>query len=209
MSRRLRVFPEPAPSGHLGAWTLLGEDRLLASPSKTSPFANGEVGFVQDHIGPPSRAYLKLWEALTLLGTMPGPGQRCIDLGASPGGWSWVLGQLGAVVLAIDRAPLEARVAAMANLTARAEDAFAFAPEPADWLFSDIIAYPERLLALVQRWIAAGCVRRIVCTVKFQGATDFAACDAFAAIPGGRLLHLFHNKHELTFLWDQASGSPT
>ncbi len=51
---------------------------------------------------------------------------------------------------------------------------------------------------------------RIVCTVKFQGETDFAACDAFAAIPGGQLLHLFHNKHELTFLWDQSSsGSPT
>jgi 23S rRNA (cytidine2498-2'-O)-methyltransferase len=40
--------------------------------------------------------------------------------------------------------------------------------------------------------------------VKFQGATDHASAEAFAAIPGGRLQHLFHNKHELTFLWEVA-----
>jgi 23S rRNA (cytidine2498-2'-O)-methyltransferase len=41
--------------------------------------------------------------------------------------------------------------------------------------------------------------------VKFQGETDHDAADAFAAIPGGRLMHLFHNRHELTFLWERAS----
>ena len=51
----------------------------------------------------------------------------------------------------------------------RAGSAFAAEPEPADWLFSDVIAYPRRLLALVQTWIASGAVPRIVCTVKFQG----------------------------------------
>jgi 23S rRNA (cytidine2498-2'-O)-methyltransferase len=70
-----------------------------------------------------------------------------------------------------------------------------------DWLFSDVIAYPDRLLALVRRWIEAGAARHIVCTIKFQGATDHDAADAFAAIPNGRVLHLSHNKHELTFLW--------
>jgi 23S rRNA (cytidine2498-2'-O)-methyltransferase len=44
-----------------------------------------------------------------------------------------------------------------------------------------------------------------VCTVKFQGATDHAAAEAFAAIPGGRLMHLYHNKHELTFAWRRAA----
>jgi 23S rRNA (cytidine2498-2'-O)-methyltransferase len=64
-----------------------------------------------------------------------------------------------------------------------------------------VIAYPRRLLALVQRWIAAGVVPRIVGTIKFQGVTDHEAADAFAAIPGARLRHLFHNRHELTFFW--------
>lgn len=196
------AFPEPAPASHLGAWTLLAPERLLASPTKTSPFVNGEVAFVEDREGPPSRAYLKLWEALTRLGRHPAPGERCLDLGASPGGWTWVLARLGARVEAVDKAPLDPRVAAMPGVTVRAESAFGLDPAkepPVDWLFSDVICYPARLLALVRRWIAAGAARNLVCTVKFQGETDHEAAAGFAAIPGAVLFHGAHNKHELTF----------
>ncbi len=134
-------------------------------------------------------------------GRWPGAGEQCLDLGASPGGWTWVLATLGADVTAVDKAPLAATVAAMPGVSERLDSAFGLEPEPVDWLFSDIIAYPDRLLALVRRWIDAGAARYIVCTIKFQGPTDHAAAEAFAAIPGGRVIHLFHNKHELTFLW--------
>ena len=200
------VFPQAPPAGHLGAWTLLAPGRMLASPTQTSAFINGEVAFVEDRDGPPSRAYLKLWEACTVLGAWPQPGERCIDLGASPGGWTWAIAQLGASVVAVDRAPLDPRVAAMPGVTERLESAFGIDPveeAPADWVFSDIIAYPARLLTLVQAWIASRRTKRIVCTLKFQGATDHDSAEAFAAIPGGRVVHLFHNKHELTFLWEQ------
>jgi 23S rRNA (cytidine2498-2'-O)-methyltransferase len=199
-ARPLR-FPEPAPTAHLGAWTLLEPDRMLASPTKASPFVNGKCLFEEDRSGPPSRAYLKLWEACTRIGAWPLPDERCLDLGAAPGGWTWAIAQLGAQVVAVDKADLDPRVAAMPGVTVRRESAFGLAPEPADWLFSDVISYPERMLALVQRWIAAGAARRIVCTLKFQGATDHATAAAFAAIPGGRVMRLFHNKHELTFVW--------
>ena len=195
------TFPQAAPASHLGAWTLLAPDRMLASPTKSSPFVNGECHFIEDHIGPPSRAYLKLWEALTRFGRWPGPGETCLDLGASPGGWTWVLARLGAAVTAIDKAPLDRVVAEMPGVTERQDSAFGLAPERVDWLCSDIIAYPDRLLALVRRWIEAGAARNIVCTIKFQGDTDHDAAEAFAAIPGGQVIHLFHNKHELTFLW--------
>jgi 23S rRNA (cytidine2498-2'-O)-methyltransferase len=204
VSARPLVFPQTAPASHLGAWTLLTPDRLLASPTKTSPFPNGEVTFVEDRVGPPSRAYLKLWEACTRLGVWPQPGETCLDLGASPGGWTWAVAMLGASVAAVDKAPLDPAVAAMPGVTWREGSAFAMEPEPVDWLFSDVIAYPARLLTLVQRWIAAGAAGRIVCTVKLQGGTDHDAVDAFAAIPGGRVTHLFHNKHELTFMWGRA-----
>jgi 23S rRNA (cytidine2498-2'-O)-methyltransferase len=195
------VFPAAAPASHLGGWTLLGPDRLLASPTKSSPFVNGECHFVEDHIGPPSRAYLKLWEALVRFGRWPAAGDKCLDLGASPGGWTWVLASLGADVTAVDKAPLDPVVAAMPGVSERLDSAFGMPPEPVDWLCSDIIAYPDRLLALVRRWIDAGAARHIVCTIKFQGATDHASAEAFDAIPGGQVVHLFHNKHELTFLW--------
>jgi 23S rRNA (cytidine2498-2'-O)-methyltransferase len=193
------IFPELPPTAHLGAWTLLAPDRLLASPSKTSPFVHGSVAFVEDRDGPPSRAYLKLWEALTRLGRWPAPGERCLDLGAAPGGWSWALARLGAEVIAVDKAPLDPAVAAMPGVTWRGESAFGLAPEPVDWLFSDVICYPARLLALVRRWIAAGAAPNMVCTIKFQGATDHDAAAEFAAIPGAVVFHGAHNKHELMF----------
>jgi 23S rRNA (cytidine2498-2'-O)-methyltransferase len=192
-------FPAPAPTSHLGAWTLLAPDRLLLSAAKTSPFPLGECRFEEDRAGPPSRAYLKLWEALTRLGAHPRPGDRCVDLGASPGGWTWALASLGATVLAVDKAPLDPLVAAMPGVEARQESAFAMAPEPVDWMVCDVAAYPRRLLGLVERWMAVA--RHIVCTVKFQGPTDHEAAAAFAALPRGRVAHLWHNKHELTFLW--------
>jgi 23S rRNA (cytidine2498-2'-O)-methyltransferase len=200
------VFPEPAPTAHLGAWTLLAPDRMLASPAKTSPFVNGECRFEEDRAGPPSRAYLKLWEACTRIGAHPLPGQTCLDLGASPGGWTWAIAQLGATVAAVDRAPLEPRVAAMPGVSFRQGSAFAVAPEPVDWVFSDVIAYPAPLLEMVRRWVDSGLAGRILCTIKFQGATDHDAAAEFAAIPGGRVFHLFHNKHELTFAWQRGTA---
>ena len=200
-------FPAAAPTSHLGAWTLLGYDRMLASPTQTSPFVNGAVAFEEDRVGPPSRAYLKLWEACTLWRAWPQPGETCLDLGAAPGGWTWALARLGAQVTAVDKAALEPAIAAMPGVRVRQESAFGIDPArepPVDWLFSDVVAYPSRLLSLVRAWIEAGRAGRIVCTLKFQGATDHAAVEAFAAVPGGRLVHLFHNKHELTFLWRRA-----
>ena len=88
------------------------------------------------------------------------------------------------------------------SVEVREQSAFALTPDeigPVDWLFSDIICYPERLLRLVTTWIDSGRARNLVCTIKFQGETDVAAQTAFAAIPGAQVFHLHQNKHELTF----------
>ncbi len=206
------VFPAAAPTAPLGSWTLLAPDRMLAAARCSSPFPNGEVTFIEDKSGPPSRAYLKLWEALVQLRRWPQPGERCVDLGASPGGWTYVLAKLGALVVAVDKAPLDAKVAAMPGVQWRGESAFAIDPEsigPVDWLFSDVICYPARLLRLVERWRGSGLVRNFVCTIKFQGETDHDSAAAFAALPGAHVMHLHHNKHELTFiLAGEGAGTP-
>jgi 23S rRNA (cytidine2498-2'-O)-methyltransferase len=197
------VFGLPPPTAPLGSWTLLDAGTMLAATRCTSAFPNGEVHFVEDRSGPPSRAYLKLWEALTVIGCRPGPGERCLDLGSSPGGWSWALQRMGAQVVSVDKAPLAPAIARLPGIEHRLDSAFALDPAsvgPVDWLFSDVVCYPARLLALVERWLAAGTCRHFVCTLKFQGETDHAVTRCFAAIPGSRLCHLFHNKHELTWI---------
>ncbi|MBM3487811.1 MAG: hypothetical protein FJX67_14455 [Alphaproteobacteria bacterium] len=197
------AFGDPVPTAPLGSWTLLDADTILAAARCTSPFPNGVVRFVEDKDGPPNRAYLKLWEALTLIGRRPGRGMRCLDLGASPGGWTWVLASLGADVVAVDKTALDPRVAAMAGVTVLRDSAFALRPRDigrVDWLFSDVVCYPDRLYRLVVDWIESGVCRNFLCTIKFQGPTDFDAQARFAAIPGSRLLHLHHNKHELTWI---------
>ncbi|HVT52524.1 MAG TPA: SAM-dependent methyltransferase [Dongiaceae bacterium] len=195
-------FGDAKPTAPLGSWTLLDPNTVLASARCSSAFPNGEVQFVEDKTVP-SRAYLKLWDLFTVLGVQPAPGEFCIDLGASPGGWTWVLQRLGARVLSIDKAPLDPTIARLPNVEQRQESAFALDPESVgrvDWLFSDVICYPKRLLTTARKWLDAGTVSRFACTIKFQGATDFEAMRDFAAIPGSRLLHLHHNKHELTWV---------
>ncbi|GAB6037453.1 hypothetical protein JCM15519_20120 [Fundidesulfovibrio butyratiphilus] len=203
------VRPKPVeigtapPTAPLGAWTLLDKDVVVASPACSSPFPHGEVLFVENKQDPPNRAYLKLWELFTLLGQAPSPGSFCLDLGGSPGGWAWVLASLGCRVLSVDKALLDPRVEAMPGVESRQLSAFALDPREVgvvDWLFCDVICYPDRLWRLVDRWRTFGRVKNFVCTVKFQGATDHETAAKFASWPGAKLVHLFNNKHELTWV---------
>jgi 23S rRNA (cytidine2498-2'-O)-methyltransferase len=203
VSARPQVFGAPAPMAPLGSWTLLDAATLLAAPNCSSPYPHGRIEFVEDRTGPPSRAYLKLWEALTLLGFRPQPGEICLDLGASPGGWSWALERMGVNVISVDKAPLAPAIARLPRVEHRVGSVFSLDPQtlgPIDWLFSDVACYPARLLGLIERWLAAGTCRRFLCTIKFQGETDHGIARRFAAIPGSQLRHLFHNKHELTWM---------
>ncbi len=196
------AFMAELPRAPMGGFTLLDEHTMLASARCSSPFGNGEIRFEEDSVGPPSRAYLKLWELFTLTRVHPNPGQRCIDVGAAPGGWTFVLASLGAKVVAVDKAALEPRVAAMPNVEVVAGSAFGLEPRsigPVDWFFSDVVCYPARLLALVRRFLDAGTCPRFVCTIKLQGETDHDVVREFASIEGSHVQHLVHNKHELTW----------
>ncbi|MDP3176365.1 MAG: SAM-dependent methyltransferase [Spirochaetaceae bacterium] len=197
-------FPFVPPDVPMGAFSLLDEGLMLASPECESPFPNGEFEFEEDKEGPPSRAYCKLWEALVLAGARPLEGESCVDAGASPGGWTWALAALGAKVTAIDRADLEPRIASLPSVSVIRHDAFTLKPGDighVDWLCSDVICYPPALLSWIELWLEAGMARNFVCTIKMQGKDfDKATTDRFAAIPGSRVVHLWHNRHELTWI---------
>jgi len=202
VSAKPLVFPEPSPRAPLGSFTLLDRDTILASPRCSHPFPNGEIRFVEDRTGPPNRAYLKLQEALTLLGVRPRPGDVCLDAGASPGGWTWVLARLGARVLAVDRAPLDPAIANSASVRFEQRSAFSVQPAtdgPFDWIVSDVVCYPGRLFEWLRRWVESGRCGSCVATIKLQGEDPYPEVERFEAL-GGRIVHLAHNKHELTFL---------
>lgn len=203
LSNRQVIFPTTVPEAPLGSWTLLDKNTLLASARCSSFYANGQILFEEQKEGPPSRAYLKLWEALTLSGKRPGPGEKCLEIGASPGGWTWVLAQLGAEVLCVDKAPLAPEIDAMAGVHFKMGNAFAITPKEighVDWIFSDVACYPDKLFDWVTLWLESGKCNNFVCTLKFQGDVSYEAAYLFAKIPGSRVLHLSHNKHELTWI---------
>ncbi|MBX9923339.1 MAG: SAM-dependent methyltransferase [Rhabdochlamydiaceae bacterium] len=195
------IFPSSIPKAPLGSWTLLDPNTLLASPLCSSSFAQGEVHFQESKV-PPSRAYLKLWEALTRIGVIPKPDDVCLEVGASPGSWTWVLQQLGSKVIAVDRALLDPSVSSLPNVTCLKKDAFSLKPmdfPKLDWIFSDLICYPEKLLAWLNQWLEINAKINFVCTLKFQGEGDRDIIKEFEKIAGSHIVHLFHNKHELTW----------
>ena len=108
----------------------------------------------------------------------PKKGQFCIDAGASPGGWTWVLAKLGTQVLAIDRSPLNPNIANLPQVQFHKGNAFSVHPNnfpdrKIEWLFCDVVCYPEKLLEWVQNWVKSGRCDHIVCTIKFQGKNTY------------------------------------
>jgi 23S rRNA (cytidine2498-2'-O)-methyltransferase len=194
------AFLAQTPKYPMGGWTLLDANTIICSTNTTSRYSLGKVEFIENKEIPPSRAYLKLWEFFTVHCPPPTKHTHVIDLGSSPGGWSWVLSQLNLSVISVDKAPLDSKIAQAKNITFLQESAFGIDPQqmPAvRWLFSDIICYPERLLELIRKWMSVGSVEHFVCTIKFQGEADFTIIDEFLKIPGSSIVHLYHNKHEV------------
>ena len=205
-------FPFEIPHSEIGLFTLLDENRVLYSSKTTSPLPAGKITFVEDHENPPSRAYLKLQDALVRFNyfygePLPSSESRCFDAGACPGGWTWVLRQLGSKVFAVDRAPLADSLMTDPEVTFQTHDAFTLKPEetgPFDFVFSDVICYPERLYEWVNKWISSGMTKNMICTIKMQGEIDWSLVEKFASIKNSHVVHLCYNKHELTWLWHKS-----
>jgi 23S rRNA (cytidine2498-2'-O)-methyltransferase len=211
INEKKRTFPFELQKGPMGAFCLVDSNLMLVSPNTSSAFPSGGVEFVENKDEPPSRAYLKLWEALSLIGEHPKRGDKCLELGACPGGWTWVIGELGADVLAIDRSELADNVSAMKTVSFASGDAFKYLPTthgPYDWIFSDLICYPDKLLEFVKQWTESGMCKRMICTIKFQGdQAPYEIIKTFNQIPGSIVRHLNYNKHELTWFWKQSDST--
>jgi 23S rRNA (cytidine2498-2'-O)-methyltransferase len=163
--------------------------------------------------GAPSRSTQKLAEAFATFldddeASVLRAGQRAVDLGAAPGGWSWQLAHRGLRVTAVDNGALKGEVARDPLVTHVRADGFRYRPKRAvDWVVCDIVDQPSRVAALMARWIGERLARHAIFNLKLPMKERYAAVEAAAAtIDAGlgdteatlRFRQLYHDREEVT-----------
>ena len=200
---KLLRFLEAIPDVPLGHWALLDKNHIFLSSACSSKTPHGVYNFSEDKEGPPSRAYLKLWELFSKISKFPSKNSICVDLGASPGGWTSVLANLSKEVIAIDKAPLESSIEKLKNVKFIKDDIlklrWASNLNEATWLFCDAALSPEKLIPIFKDLLANYPKLSFACTLKQKGLELCKDTLAAANVPGTNLTCLSNNKHELTW----------
>lgn len=166
-----------------------------------SRYPAGELPVPVDKAAP-SRAFTKLAEAQLRLGRFIEKGEQVVDLGACPGGWTYVAVHRGARVTAVDRTELREDLMRHPDVSFVRADAFKFKPDvPVDWMVCDVIAAPERNVELLEQWVLERRMRHFVVSIKFKMDSDFSIVDRLAQSVAPyceefRLLQLSANKNE-------------
>ncbi len=184
------------------SWMLISDDEMIVSKRSLAAVPLGDFLFAETK-EPPSRAYLKLWESFTRLQFKPTKDEVVLDFGSCPGGWTWVLSQLAKKVISVDGAPLDEKVMKLQNVEFYKKDAFKLKVtdfENIDWFFSDIICEPKDLYEIVNYWMQNSGCQKFICSIKFKGPSENAWAQKFLQIPNSTVLHLYNNKHELTWI---------
>lgn len=212
----LATTPDPH-STRLHVVLLAGDHLLLAraDPRRSSPWPLGipRLRLLREA---PSRSALKLDEALlTLLSAQERekwlkPGMKAADLGAAPGGWSWVLARHGLHVTAVDNGPLAESALATGLIRHLRADGFAWHPaQPLDWMVCDMVEQPTRVAARMAEWFVQGWCRRAIFNLKLpmkkryaqvqSDLADFTArCGAAGVAVTWRARQLYHDREEIT-----------
>lgn len=209
----LAAAPDPLRA-RLHVCFLAGDAMLLArgEPRDSAPWPLG-IPRLKMHADAPSRSALKLEEALlTLLhdderARLLRPGMRAADLGAAPGGWTWVLARQGLRVTAVDNGPLRQHVLDTGLVEHLRADGFAWQPpRPLDWMVCDMVEQPRRVAARMAEWFANGWCERAIFNLKLpmkKRWLETRLClDQFDAAAGRplaiRARQLYHDREEIT-----------
>lgn len=186
----------------------------MAAPADSAPWP---LGIARLKLLPeaPSRSALKLDEALlTLLApeereALMRPGMRAADLGAAPGGWTWVLTRQHLHVLSIDNGPLRPHVLDTGLVEHLRADGFQWHPEqPLDWMVCDMVEQPRRVAGRMATWFREGWCRHAIFNLKLpmkKRWEETRLCLALFEAQAGRPLvirakQLYHDREEITVL---------
>ncbi|HZZ18446.1 MAG TPA: SAM-dependent methyltransferase [Opitutaceae bacterium] len=197
--------PRVGPARGLFAWfTDFGTVQV-----SRSAHMRGACRMADDDLAP-SRSYLKVEEAYGIIGAEPQPGETVCDLGAAPGGWSFSAAKRGARVVAVDNGPMKGGALGNPLIDHRTDDAFGFSPgrdATYDWLFSDMLEDPHKIVRLIAApWLTEGWCRRFVINLKFGRVdpirllADLRSKDSpfVTHATGVTIIHLYHDREELT-----------
>jgi 23S rRNA (cytidine2498-2'-O)-methyltransferase len=193
---------------------LAGDHALLAASdvNDSSPWPLGVVRLRQLSEAP-SRSALKLEEALLTLLTpedrekLIRPGMCVADLGAAPGGWSWVLARHHFRVLAVDNGPMAEAALATGVVEHIRADGFSWKPpKPQDWLVCDMVESPRKVAARMAEWFALGWCEHAIFNLKLpmkKRWDETRSClHSFAEQAGKpltvRARQLYHDREEIT-----------
>ena len=193
-----------------------GDHLLLASghPRDAAPWPLG-IPRLRLHAEAPSRSALKLEEALLTLfddderARRLRPGMRAADLGAAPGGWTWVLARQGLQVTAIDNGPLRPHVLDSGRVEHLRADGFHWQPKaPLDWMVCDMVEQPRRVAERMATWLREGWCRQTIFNLKLpmkKRWQETRLCldlfEAQAQVPlQVRARQLYHDREEITVL---------
>jgi 23S rRNA (cytidine2498-2'-O)-methyltransferase len=164
----------------------------------------------------PSRSTLKLAEALLEMlneqeRAQLRPGRRAVDLGASPGGWTWQLVNRGMRVTAVDNGPMDEALMESGLVEHLRADGFTFRPRhPVDWLVCDMVEKPARVVDLVARWFERGDCRAAIFNLKLPMKRRFEEVQLARELLQQRLSRLegswriaarqlYHDREEISF----------
>lgn len=102
-------------------------------------------------------------------------GMTAVDLGASPGGWTWQLVNRDMEVMAVDNGPMNETLLESGLVGHYRADGFAFRPKrPVDWMVCDIVEKPARNAALLETWVGEGLCREAVVNLKLPMKQRYA-----------------------------------
>lgn len=163
----------------------------------------------------PSRSYLKMEEALDRMPEPPNPGERAIDLGAAPGGWTYSFVKRGCHVTAVDHGPMKlpAHQEGWGSVEHLRENGITYEPAgDVDWLVADMLIAPGVALGLLRRWLASGRATRIICNIKLPQEQPYQSVkpveDLLRAQHHYRwsIKQLYHDRREVTVMAHRTSS---